>query len=360
MTESSIFRFPISGKKNEYLLLEASSNGSRPLDLKLVGSEGTAVFTMKLRHKRYSDYRAPGAPCSSEEWEEILTSILVNQQPTPDVEIRADVQSDDSLVTLSFRKNIQGITQRLGSFTLEEDEKTEISPFDWCVLALGSREKVQDNLAATNLKVSGLEDSLKELQHHLDELIKAKEEDETQLLEKFRDLINEKKVKIRQQQRLLASADVDPDKLANVSGGKSTQKRTAQTSRAAKRKVKQEPGSSDDGLDKMDIDTVNDDEEDHGSSAQEDGEEDQEEDQEGDQEETTADETASGTDDDDDEPAPPPIRSQRNQAAIPTSSKAAPQGDSPRKRELPFARSKPANPAPNPVDDDETESDEEL
>ncbi|KAI6086605.1 hypothetical protein F4821DRAFT_238146 [Hypoxylon rubiginosum] len=349
MTDASIFRFPIWERDNEYLLLEVSSNGSRPLDLKLVGSEGTAVFTMKLRHKRFIDYKAPNAPCSTEEWEEILTSILVNQQPAPDIEIRADIQSDSSSVTLSFRKNIQGITQKLGSFTLEEDEKTEISPFDWCVLALGSREKVQDNLASTNLKISKLEDSLKELQGHLDDLIKAKEEDETQLLEKFRDLLNEKKVKIRQQQRLLASSNVDPEKLANVSGGQSAQRRTAQASRSAKRKVKEEPESSDDGFDRMDVDEEND-----NDNAQEEGGGHE------DQGETTADETVSGTDSDDD-PAPLPVKSRRNQAAASTpSSKAASEEDSPPppKRGLPYMK-KPAAPATKPVDDDETEPDEE-
>ena len=101
----------------------------------------------------------------------------------------------------------------------QEDEKTEISPFDWCVSAIASREKVQEDLVAAIAKVQTVEDSLKELKDQLDELIKTKEEDETELLEKFRDLLNEKKVKIRQQQRLLASANVDPDKLANIGGG---------------------------------------------------------------------------------------------------------------------------------------------
>lgn len=187
----------------------------------------------------------------------------------------------------------------------------------------------------------------------MDELIKIKEEDETQLLEKFRDLLNEKKVKIRQQQRLLASANVDPQKLANVSGGQSMQKRTVQASRAAKRKVKEEPESSDDGFQKMDVDEADD-----SDSVQEEGGEDQGE--------STADETASGTGSDD-EPAPQPkrklpVRSRRNQAAASTSaSNAAFEEDSPPppKRKLPFMK-KPAAPAPKPVDDDETESDEEL
>ncbi|KAI1139733.1 hypothetical protein F5Y05DRAFT_331168 [Hypoxylon sp. FL0543] len=361
MAEAVVLRFPILGKENEYFLLEVSSHGSRPLDLKLVGSESTAVFTLKLRHKRVGDYRAPSGPCSQEEWEDILTSTLVNQRPAPDIEIRADIESDGTSVSLSFRKNIQGITQRLGSIKLEEDDKTEISPFDWCVLAIGAREKVEEDLAAATAKARALEDSLKELREQLDELIKTKEEDETQLLEKFRDLLNEKKVKIRQQQRLLAAASVDPEKLANIGGSSSTQKHVAQASRASKRKAKEESESSDDGFEKMDVE-----EEDNDGSTEPDAEEDHD---------TTADETASGTGTDD-EPAPPPIRSQRNQAAGPkrnfrasTSAKgpsksASSDEDSeePRPpRALPFMKNKkPAAPAPKSVDDDETESDEEF
>ncbi|KAI0378388.1 hypothetical protein F5Y04DRAFT_149229 [Hypomontagnella monticulosa] len=352
MTEVSILRFPISGKEDEYFLLEASSNGSRPLDLKLIGSESTAVFITKLRHKRIGDYKASGGPCSQEEWEEILTSALINQQPVPDVEIKADVQSDGTSVSLSFRKNIQGITQRLGSIKLEEDEKTEISPFDWCVSAIGTREKVGEDLAAATVKIQNLEDSLKELREQLDDLIKTKEEDETQLLEKFRDLLNEKKVKIRQQQRLLASATVDPEMLANVGGSHDTQKHEAQASRASKRKVKEEPESSDDGFEKMDVvedsDNASVQDEEHGD--------------------TTADETASGTDTDSD-PAPPSVKSQKNQATVPKQSSPGPSSAQetsksrsstlPPPRVLPFMKNKKP-PAPKPVDDDETESDDEL
>ncbi|KAI0850110.1 hypothetical protein F5Y00DRAFT_40608 [Daldinia vernicosa] len=361
MAEASILRFPISGKESDkYFLLAVSSNGSRVLDLKLVGSESTAVFTMKLRHKRVGDYKASSGPCSHEEWEEILVSTLVNQQPVPDIEIRADVDSDGTSVSISFRKNIQGITQRLGSIKLEEDEKTEISPFDWCISALGAREKVGEDLAAANLKIKSLEDSLAELKDQLDELIKAKDEDETQLLEKFRDLINEKKVKIRQQQRLLASASIDPEKLANVNGFQITRKHVPESSRASKRKAKEEEESSDDGFEKMDV------EEGDNENAQADVEEDH-----GD---TTAGETASGADTDE-EPVPPPVKSQRKGATKSTrntrastseenSQSEASQEESkplPPPRSLPFMKNKkPVAPAQKPADDQETESDDEL
>ncbi|KAI1461052.1 hypothetical protein F4805DRAFT_453991 [Annulohypoxylon moriforme] len=388
MAEVSILRFPISGKENEYFLLEVSPNGSRPLDLKLIGSESTAVFVTKcklhptqpvlriaarswhyavrsdpIRHKRVGDYKAQDGPCSDEEWEGILTSTLVNQDSVSDIEIRAELQPDGESISLLFKKNFQGVTKKVGTIKLEENEKTEISPFDWCVSAIGAREKVQEDLAATIGKVQSAEDSLKELKDQLDEIIKTKEEDETELLEKFRDLLNEKKVKIRQQQRLLASANVDPDKLANIAGGRKKEKHVAQSSRASKRKIKEEPESSDAEFEKMDVEEDDDD-----GSAQLDVEEDH-----GD---TTADETASGTGTDDDEPAPPPIKTRRTQATIPkqnarasTSAKATRKQSSsgedsdepPPRRVLPFMKNKqPSVPPPKPADDDETESEDEL
>ena len=45
----------------------------------------------------------------------------------------------------------------------------------------------------------------------LDNLIEEKTSHENALLEKFRQLINSKKLKIRDQQRLLAGAKVDPN-----------------------------------------------------------------------------------------------------------------------------------------------------
>ncbi|KAI1750642.1 hypothetical protein F4782DRAFT_244621 [Xylaria castorea] len=256
MVETPIFRFPISGQEHGSFLLEVSSNGSRPLDLRLVGSESTAVFQLKLRHKKIDEYKASPSHCTDEEWQRILTSTFVDLKPVSDTEIKADVQSDGTSVTLSFRKNIQGITQRLGSIKLDENDRTEISPFDWCVSAIASRTKVMDELVAATAKIGSLEHTISELKAQLDDFITTKEEDETQMLEKFRDLLNEKKLKIRQQHRLLAAAKVDPKKLANIGGGDGQGvHRNAGPSRSSKRKASvKEEEESDDSFGKMDID----------------------------------------------------------------------------------------------------------
>ncbi|KAI0484206.1 hypothetical protein GGR56DRAFT_612775 [Xylariaceae sp. FL0804] len=365
MAGAPVLCFPVSGQENGSFLLEVSSNGSRPLDLKLIGSEGGAVFTTKLRHKRIDEHRAASGHCADEEWASILASTLVDQQPVPDVEIRADVQTGGSSVALSFRKNIQGITQRLGLIKLAADDTTEISPFDWCVSAIAAKARVAEDLAAATAKVTALEESADELKRQLDELIRAKDEDETLMLEKFRDLLNEKKLKIRQQQRLLASASVDPDKLANAGAGHATQRRVAAgASRGQKRKavIKEESDSSDDGFERMEVDGAEG-SGDASSPAQ------PESDDDNSQGASTEDDTPSEADSEEAEPAPLATRSRTAADAVPPrrSARGASQQDTPAsspppKRVVPFQKGRKTAPPPPKAadDDDETESDDEL
>jgi hypothetical protein len=86
-------------------------------------------------------------------------------------------------------------------------------------------------------------------------LITAKANHEAELLGKFRDLLNEKKAKIRDQQRLLATAKVDPKKLAAVQASrKSSKKITAGSSSTGKRKADEDEDVEDGGFEKMDVD----------------------------------------------------------------------------------------------------------
>ncbi|RYP40966.1 hypothetical protein DL769_011691 [Monosporascus sp. CRB-8-3] len=254
MADVPVLRFSIFGREDEFFLLEVTHYGSKPLDLKLRGSEGSAVFAAKLRHKRIGEHKTSNGHCTDAEWEAILTATLVDHKPAHDIEIRAEVQEDGSAVELSVRKNIQGITQRLGAIKLPENPDEEISPFTWCVSAIAARARVEEELAAAAARARALEASVAELKGQLRELIRAREDDEAQLLEKFRDLLNEKKVKIRQQQRLLAAANVDPAKLARVAAADATaRKRAAGASRAGKRKTAS-GGDDDDAVDDDDVD----------------------------------------------------------------------------------------------------------
>ena len=116
-----------------------------------------------------------------------------------------------------------------------------------------------DELASFKSKFREQQEAISKLNAQLEELIAAKTNHETELLEKFRDLLNEKKAKIRDQQRLLVTANVDPRKLAAVQASrKSSKKIAAGPSRTGKRKADNEPqvdeDDEDDGFEKMDVD----------------------------------------------------------------------------------------------------------
>lgn len=88
------------------------------------------------------------------------------------------------------------------------------------------------------------------------ELVRLKTDNESQLLEKFSLLLNEKKLKIRDQQRLLACSNVDPAKLAEVEASRASgSSRSPGLSRKGKRKADEnDDEGSDDGFEKMEVD----------------------------------------------------------------------------------------------------------
>ena len=243
-----------------------------------------------------------------------------------------------------------------------EDEAIEL--FDWCGSSAQAAVQDKEALAEATAKVDELEQSVAALKTQLDELIKAKEADETALLEKFRNLLNEKKVKIRQQHKIIASASLDEKKLAEVEASQGSAKwHNAEPSRASKRKAAAvvEDESSDDGFEKMEVDQ-------QPVTAPEPGSDD----------ETTdaGTETASEEEEEMDDSAsvarsmekPPAANTRQKAPAAPAPApkgkgKAEAKEEPPAKRELPFAMKKGAKAAAKsapPPRGSETESDDEL
>lgn len=253
------------------------------------------------------------------------------------------------------------------------DEQFDI--VDWCNTALLAKKQIEADLRSATSKAEELENAVKELKDQLEELIEAKKADESELLVKFRDLLNEKKVKIREQQRLLMANNVDPAETGAVPSPRRVARQTGKghlpkPSRPGKRKAvapepeeeeeEEEPvrvpgkgkeGEEDDDLEKMELDKRH-------------GEEDSEADR------TTEvdddDETGSDPDADDDEPVPagrqatrdiekPPAANTRHASQKKVETPPPP-------RTLPFAQRKAAGkPAPDPEPEgSETESDDEL
>ena len=142
-------------------------------------------------------------------------------------------------IAIYFRNNISGITQKLGEIVLKQDESQEIDAISWCGTAVQRSATLEAEVEDLTAKYDEQSETLKKLNHQLEELIKAKETHDNSLLEKFKELLNNKKLKIRDQQRLLAGAKVDPIQAAKIDSARKTSKpRTPTASAVAKRKAR--------------------------------------------------------------------------------------------------------------------------
>ncbi|KAL2759679.1 hypothetical protein ACRALDRAFT_1079302 [Sodiomyces alcalophilus JCM 7366] len=269
MSSPAILRIPRSDEQGSFVLVHASQTRSKPLDLKLVGTDGLAPYLTFLRHSQASSLMVKNSPVSEDEWLKILSALL-HQEPMEGMEAVASVE-EESLIVITFRKQVRGVTQRLGTLELKHAPDEEIELFDWCGLAADAVTEARKALASAAAKTAKLEETERELRVQLWELVEAKHADEQAMLERFRDLLNEKKVKIREQLRLLADATVVPDVLAGSqrSDGiksESGKGHVAERSRPTKRKVSAEKELADDDddddddesgrLEKMDVDST--------------------------------------------------------------------------------------------------------
>lgn len=83
--------------------------------------------------------------------------------------------------------------------------------FNWAGIAVSGSDTAHDQLVALQASLGQQQDQVVKLTAQLDDLVRAKKEHEEALLQKFAALLNAKKLKIRDQQRLLAGAKVDPE-----------------------------------------------------------------------------------------------------------------------------------------------------
>lgn len=227
-------------------------------------------MTNVVKHTQIRKHRASNYQGTDAEWEALLKHALLQIEPDDDehVQVTHGVETvatagDDGKLTITIRKNISGITQRLGSIQLEQDGEQEIELFDWTGIAALSATDAQEQVTALNSKLQEQQEAVTKLNAQLDDLIKAKQEHEDELLQKFTELLNAKKLKIRNQQRLLSGARVDGNsgQAAPPSAGKGKRKARG---RAASGEGEPE---SDDGFeplppDAMDVDIKNEDQDD--------------------------------------------------------------------------------------------------
>ncbi|KAF5670329.1 mitotic apparatus p62 [Fusarium heterosporum] len=360
MAPFSVLRFPRSDDESAFVLLQVTSKGSKRLDIKLVGTEGDEPYVASLKHDRVVSLRVKNCPASESEWQQILEDLF-QQKPLPDIQATATVQTQKT-ISITIRKEIQGITQRLGAITLSHDPDEAIELFEWCGAAVESSNTSKQAVADLSVRSSEAETAVTQLQSQLDELIKAKDEDETALLRKFRDLLNEKKIKIREQQQALALLSTNPSMAGQSQPSQAVEveveqpkprKPTRQVgkSRASKRKTpasrieeSDDDTAAPDAVDIMDVDIKQEDT-DPGNTTEATASVDSEEDDNMGSEDAGV--VHSGS-------------SQQNGPVVSRKSPPREIQEPPPPRALPFAAKKPVKSAPAPAAGSETESDDEL
>ncbi|KAB8342904.1 hypothetical protein FH972_022501 [Carpinus fangiana] len=160
--------------------------------------------------------RASAFDGTEDDWDQVVRWALFGD-PCSITKIEVVAQVTDSKLSIIIRQLLEGgITVRLGTLDLRRDDKLldTIELYEWTGLAAqGTRQaKSTASILEAELHAARLEND--RFKDQLQELIEAKQAHETQLLEKFRQLLNSKKLKIRDQQRLLAGAKIDAKAVA--------------------------------------------------------------------------------------------------------------------------------------------------
>lgn len=93
--------------------------------------------------------------------------------------------------------------------TLVQNDEQEIQLFDWCGAAITSTNALEQHCHSLRDCAHAAEITIHQLNEQLQQLIGAKEQHEEQLLANLVRLLNEKKLKIRNQRRLLDTAGPD-------------------------------------------------------------------------------------------------------------------------------------------------------
>ena len=224
-----------------------------------------------------------------------------------------------------------------------------------------AHEASRESLAREANRAAKLEKEVEDLQTQLNEFIDAKKADEAGLMEKFRDLLNEKKVKIREQQRLLAAApearSPQVKKEVAAAEGRSPDVKIEEEvrghapkpSRRSKRKTITPAEDSEGEFEAMEVD------EQKGPPAQ---------DSEDDRTTEGSDGDVTASEDEDEEPPATSAATRSPEGGEEAVAEGKKEAEAPPpKRELPFAarntRSK-STPKPPPKEESETESDDEL
>ncbi|EXJ93658.1 hypothetical protein A1O1_02050 [Capronia coronata CBS 617.96] len=214
-------------KGNPPILVKVSrKEGGHDLDLDLLATDGDAAYKGKVRQRNLKKLRAKNYDGSDKDWIAVVSHVLLrtaahqlDDAQKQNLHVTCSVSGKDPNGTLSiaFLNKVEDITQRLGNIELPQTEDTDdIDLFGWTLQAVKKRDELDEAVQALTWELKSKDAALKTLQKQIDELVEAKSEHEKQLLSKFSVLLNEKKLKIRNMQRVLSTAKTDATKLKEL------------------------------------------------------------------------------------------------------------------------------------------------
>lgn len=236
-------------KTAKHMLINIAKTGRNWLDLELTGTDREDLFIAAFTEADTKAYQDRNFSGNFAEWKILLMFALLHHRPEGTLpELLQGVETVAAIsvskgskvkktVTITIRKNVDGITQRLGTIPLEQTD-TEVDTLEWIDTAAAEADGLRSQLEELQTSVESQKDSIAKLTTELDMLVRAKKEHEEELLSKFAALLNAKKLKIRDQQRLLNGAKIDPAAAKEVSRARSAKtSRKAGSSRGGKRKA---------------------------------------------------------------------------------------------------------------------------
>ena len=139
---------------------------------------------------------------------------------------------------------------------MDKDDDEDIQLYDWTGFAVTRADALAHQLATFQSTVAEHQKTIDDLTLQLDDLVRAKKSHQDEMLRKFAALLNTKKLKIRDQQRLLAHAKVDSGAADQIQQARSgTAGRKPDLSRSSKRKAdasSHEPETDDESFERTD------------------------------------------------------------------------------------------------------------
>ena len=158
------------------------------------------------------------------------------------------------ILSIIFRNRIEGITQKIATIELSESDQ-EVSFLDWTTLAVDKANSLEEELVNLRTGQDEQTKTIQGLEKRLAEFVEAKQEQEEQLYAKFAMLLNEKKAKIRKQQRVLAGSKKDDSMVHHSNRATNGKPDSAIASRTRKRERPAKDDSSSDAFEAMDVDS---------------------------------------------------------------------------------------------------------